>query len=96
MSIEINDNNFNLEVERMVIHYRNTKSFNPNMYSEAMWQYADMANGGNGGLIDYDGTKSIRSEYYATHPDSFFFEVLSCLGEFERYIKSQNKPIGIP
>jgi len=96
MSIEINDDNFDLEVERLVIHYRNTKSFNPRMYNEAMWQYADMANGGNGGLIDSSGTKSIRSEYYAAHPDRFFFEVLSCLGEFERYIKSQGTTIGIP
>ena len=70
------------EVTRMVTNYREMRKNAPHIYREAMWQYADMANGG--GADDGTGTM-IRTEYYKGYPNSFFVMVLSALGEFERY-----------
>ena len=70
------------EVSRHVINYREMRQGGSSLYEEAMWQYADMANGGRG----HDGLDTfIRDQYYPGYPDEFFMQVLSGLGEFERY-----------
>ena len=94
--------NMQNEANRMIKSYtemreRDTAS---SMYQEAMWQYAEMAHGGNGGPAGAHGandSKTIRSEYYPDHPNEFFFLVLSGLGEFERYLKTaKDTNLGIP
>ena len=80
-------------VENKIEFYKKMKENSPSLYNEAMWQYADMANGGRG----HDGnTTFIRDSYYPGYPDSFFFRVLSGLGEFERFVKECNPSVGIP
>ena len=72
----------NQEVARHVTNYREMRKGGSSLYEEAMWQYADMANGGRG----HDGLDTfIRDQYYRGYPDEFFMQVLSGLGEFERY-----------
>ena len=86
------------EASRMIKSYMEMRELNsPNsLYEEAMWQYAEMANGGDGGPTGSSDGGTIRSEYYTNHPNEFFFMVLSGLGEFERYMKCAATPIGIP
>ncbi len=86
------------EVTRMVESYRKMKKNVPgsSMYREAMWQYANMAHGGDGGPTGNVDGGTIRGKYYDNHPNEFFFMVLSGLGEFELYMKSGSDPIGIP
>ncbi len=86
------------KANHMIETYKKMQKKNPNstMYQESMWQYADMAHGGDGGPNGNINGGSIRGEYYADLPDEFFFLVLSGLGEFERYLKSAGDPIGIP
>ena len=76
------------KVNRMIEGYQKMRKKNPNssMYREAMWQYVDMAHGGDGGPSGGANGGSIRGEYYADLPNEFFFLVLSGLGEFERYL----------
>lgn len=71
------------EVRRCVANYREMREKDyASLYEEAMWQYADMANGGRA----HDGANTfIRDQYYPGYPDEFFMQVLSGLGEFERY-----------
>ena len=73
----------NREVSRVVDNYREMREKDyGSLYEEAMWQYADMANGGRA----HDGLNTyIRDQYYQGYPDEFFMQVLSGLGEFERY-----------
>ena len=73
----------NREVTRIVKNYKEMRENSySSLYDEAMWQYADMANGGRG----HDGnTTFIRDQYYQGYPDKFFMLVLSGLGEFDRY-----------
>ena len=82
----------------MVSSYNDMRVANPgnSMYEQAMWQYAEMAHGGDGGPTGKSDNSTIREDYYPNHPDEFFFLVLSGLGEFERYMKSSTYPIGIP
>ena len=89
------------EVTRMVSSYSDMRTHSPgsSMYEEAMWQYAEMAHGGNGGpagVPGVDDSKTIRSEFYPDHPNEFFFLVLSGLGEFERYMRASKLNLGIP
>ena len=70
-----------------------SKPYSIDMYEESMWQFAEMAHGGRG----FDGNRTyIRDEYYSGYPNEFFFQVLSQLGEFERYLKVAGEHIGIP
>lgn len=70
------------EVSRFVNNYREMRKGGSSLYEDAMWQYADMANGGRA----HDGMNTyLRDQYYQGYPDSFFVQVLSGLGEFERY-----------
>ena len=86
------------EASRMIINYMDMREINSpsSLYEEAMWQYADMAHGGDGGPTGSSDGGTIRSEYNPNHPNEFFFLVLSGLGEFERYMKCASTPIGIP
>ena len=81
--MELTKEQIDSEVKRCVANYREMRKKDyANMYEEAMWQYADMANGGRG----HDGLNTfLRDEYYKGYPDEFFMQVLSGLGEFERY-----------
>ena len=73
----------NNEVKRVVSNYKEMREGSGrSLYEEAMWQYADMANGGRA----HDGMNTyLRDQYYQGYPDAFFMQVLSGLGEFERY-----------
>ena len=91
MSISAED--LNKVVASYVKKYTHMRDNGSDMYEESMWQYADMAHGGRG----FDGNRTyIRDEYYPGYPNDFFFQVLSQLGEFERYLKVAGDPIGIP
>ena len=80
--MEVTREQMNREVSRYVNNYREMREGNSSMYEEAMWQYADMATGGRA----HDGLNTfLRDEYYQGYPDEFFMQVLSGLGEFERY-----------
>ena len=80
--IELTKDEWNREVSRVVDNYRKMREDHTSLYNEAMWSYADMANGGRA----HDGNETyIRDEYYRGYPDEFFVLVLSGLGEFERY-----------
>ena len=69
-------------VTKAIAHYKNMEQFGSSMIHEVKWQYADMANGGRA----HDGLNTyLRDEYYQGYPDDFFMQVLSCLGEFDRY-----------
>ena len=63
--------------------YRQMEDMIPNssMLREVRWQYADMANGGDGGELGFgeEGT-TCRSHNYPGYPDSFFQEVCALLG----------------
>ena len=69
--------------DSFVSNYREMRANSrSSLYDEAMWNYADMANGGRA----HDGLDTyLRDEYYQGYPDEFFMQVLSCLGEFNRY-----------
>ncbi len=80
--MEITREQLERAVEARVNSYREMRKGGSSLYDEAMWQYADMANGGRG----HDGHATyIRDQYYKGYPDKFFMQVLSGLGEFDRY-----------
>ena len=62
-------------VVETVMNYKEMQNRVPgsSILREVEWQYADMADGGDGGLGN--GKKSIREEYYPGKLDSFFQEV---------------------
>lgn len=51
MSFSVNIDNWQTEIQNTVDHFEKIKRFGSSMYHEAMWQYRDMANGGQGGPI---------------------------------------------
>ena len=65
-----------------VLHYKEMKSRNSSMLREIQWQYADMANGGDGGDTGFEqhGNRTCRTINYPDHPDSFFQEVCALMG----------------
>lgn len=77
------------DVERMVSLYQTMRTNAQEMYESAMWDYASMANGGTGHVaheVEENGIRiTIRGKHYKDYPDSFFFLVLTALGEIERY-----------
>ena len=77
------------DVERMVSLYQTMRENVPSMYESAMWDYASLANGGTGHTgheVEENGIRiTIRQKHYEGYPDSFFFLVLTGLGEIERY-----------
>jgi len=52
------------------------------MIREVRWQYADMANGGDGGGLELEDAigSNCREYNYSGAPDSFFQEVCDLLG----------------
>ena len=83
-------------VEDTVENYSRMKAYAPNMYREAMWQYRNMARGGDGGPLGFwpedwpqvavDNGYQIREptcrQYnYPDHEDRYFKLVLIGLGE---------------
>ncbi len=78
------------KISKTVENYREMRKHSPSLYQEAMWTYANMAAGGLGGPTDFTGEhgsaqSSIRKDYYPEYPDSFFFAVLSALGELDQF-----------
>ena len=84
--------NYEIEVRRMVSHYKTMQEIEPasSMLREVMWQYANMAKGGDGGSLGYwpeDYAKqavnnfrpvtepTCRSYNYPNYPDSYFQSV---------------------
>tara|TARA_B100000519_G_C14024397_1_gene334924 strand:+ start:390 stop:620 length:231 start_codon:yes stop_codon:yes gene_type:complete len=55
---------------------------NSSMLREVKTQYAEMANGGDGGELGFEenGQTTCRGINYPDHPDSFFQEVCALLG----------------
>ena len=75
-------------VSEMVKYYTDMKS-RPSgqfMYDEVMWQYQDMAKGGDGGDLGFecDGETSCRGINYKDYPDWFFQEVCYEMGWLKR------------
>ena len=71
-------------VEQMVEVYTDMKnrSSYDSMYHEVMWQYLDMAKGGDGGELGFtrDGETTCRGINYKGYPDSFFRQVCDAMG----------------
>ena len=72
-----------------VAHYTWMQNKTPksSMLREVKWQFADMANGGDGGTTGAPGDPSIRDEYYAGYPDSWFAEVIDLMQWFPNGVK---------
>ena len=66
------------------MRYKEMEEMKPNsgMLREVKMQYADMANGGDGGELGFEenGQTSCRGVNYFGYPDSFFQEVCALLG----------------
>ena len=59
---------------QMIAYYKDTASIG--MLNEVMWQYFNMARGGDGGkLYGIEDNPSCREYNYPGYPDSFFQEV---------------------
>ena len=86
--MSFNHKDYESEVTRLSSHYKamGVTTIGSSMYKETMWQYGDMAHGGDGGPTGSPSGTTIREEYYSGYPDKFFFEVLSLLGESETYL----------
>lgn len=70
-------------VEEMVKNYKRLKTHGSEfMYNEVMWQYQDMAKGGDGGDLGFerDGERTCRGINYKDYPDWFFQEVCKEMG----------------
>jgi len=67
-----------------VIHFRSIERNMPSssMLNEIKWQFADMANGGDGGELGFseNGQSSCRGVNYQHLPNSFFQEVINLMG----------------
>ena len=75
-------------VQQMVEVYTDMKrrsSFD-SMYHEAMWQYQDMAKGGDGGDLGFErnGETTCRGINYKGYPDTFFQAVCEQMGWLPR------------
>ena len=76
----------------VVMHYRDMELMNPgsDLLTTVRRQYADMASGGNGGLVEpqvFDNSNwprseplTIRASNYPDTPDEFFQELCDLLG----------------
>ena len=74
-------------VPRVIAHYKEMEEFDrasaykSGMLAEVKWQYADMANGGDGGEIGFEenGQTTCRGINYPGYPDEFFKEVCALM-----------------
>ncbi len=77
---------WNKEINRLVGHYQTMEQHMPNssMLYEVKWQYAHMANGGDGGDIgitcEETGATSCRAVNYPDYPDWVFQRVIEEMG----------------
>ena len=55
---------YNKDPYEMASRYRDMKVYGPNMYRESIYQYSDMARGGNGGILH---GMSITNSEWAEH-----------------------------
>jgi len=64
-------------IPRVIVHFRGMEEYGPRMVREVKWQYADMANGGDGGALAFEenGETTCRAVNYPGYPDEFFEEV---------------------
>jgi hypothetical protein len=71
-------------VVETVVHYREMEKISPrsSMLREVKWQYADMAEGGDGGDLGFEenGETTCRGINYPNKPDEFFQEVRDLMG----------------
>ena len=75
------------DIAEVVMNYKNMEKISSAMLYEVRWQYADMADGGDGGPLgyvpsDWDSVEepSCREYNYPNYPDSFFQEVRDLMG----------------
>lgn len=54
MSFSVNRDNWESQIGNTVEHFKRVKMYGGSMYSECMWQYQDMANGGDGGDLGFE------------------------------------------
>jgi hypothetical protein len=87
----------NVVFEDIVERYQQLRSMASSMYQEAMWQYTDMAMGGDGGplgftpedwaracvdnMLPVDTDPTCRAYNYPGYPNHFFGDVLAALNE---------------
>ena len=76
-----------MTTEEIIANYRAMQQMKPHssMLREVRIQYADMAQGGNGGELGYtppgyNHIPTCREYNYPDKPDSFFQEVVAALG----------------
>ena len=69
-------------IARAITHYKEMERFEQesgpsSMLREVKWQYADMAQGGDGGELGFEerGQTTCRGINYPGYPDRFFQEV---------------------
>ncbi|HIL95877.1 MAG TPA: hypothetical protein EYG51_08160 [Pseudomonadales bacterium] len=65
-------------IPHTIVHHRLTERHaGASMLRELQWQYADMANGGDGGALasEANSEDTCRANYYPGYPDEFFQEV---------------------
>ena len=72
-----------------MIEFYTDMSKRPNsdfMYNEVMWQYKDMAKGGDGGSLGFErnGESTCRGINYKDYPDAFFQRVCEGMGWLPR------------
>ena len=88
-----------IDIQQIIEQYQQLRQYGSSMYREAMWQYADMASGGDGGPLGYipedwpqicvdsmlpvDIEPTCRAYNYPGYPDDFFQEVLAGLQHIE-------------
>ena len=67
-----------------ILCYKEMETMNASssMLSEVKWQYANMANGGDGGDLGFErnGETTCRGINYEGYPNSFFQEVCTLMG----------------
>lgn len=78
------------EILTFVKSYSETRKASPSQYDHLMDSYCEMAAGGEDGEGDAEVTRdgplyNFRQRYYKGYPDDWFFCILSCLGELDRY-----------
>jgi len=76
-------------IPEIIMNYRRMEMTSPgsSMLREVRLQYADMANGGDGGSLGFSPDGWTKGKYptcreynYPDHPDSFFQEVCDLMG----------------
>jgi hypothetical protein len=66
----------------MIEYYREMQAAIPgsSMLREVMWQYIDMAQGGDGGDLGFEEGTTCRGYNYPSKKDAFFQEVCDGMG----------------